>query len=91
MMKTSHFKSIRGEILAGCVFFSLLTLSLDAQNAAPTTQIGPATVASASSAKGIGPAPANTPQHQILKGALSPETRQTLQEAMNSTSVSSAK
>jgi hypothetical protein len=32
----------------------------------------------------IGPAPANSKQHKILTGALSPETRQTLQQAMDS-------
>ena len=42
-------------------------------------------------AKAIGPAPANTPQHQILNTALSPETRQTLQQAMNSAPAPAAK
>jgi hypothetical protein len=35
---------------------------------------------------GIGTAPLNTKQHEILNSALSPETRQTLQAAMSSVS-----
>jgi len=42
--------------------------------------------ASPAPAKNIGPAPLNSKQHQILNSALSTETRQTLQEAMNSVS-----
>ena len=78
-MKTFSSKFIRIEILLACIS-CLFTLSASAQTA---------TVAG--SGKGIGPAPANTPQHQILNSALSPQTRQTLQQAMNSVSVPAAK
>jgi hypothetical protein len=61
-----------GEILLTGAFSCLFALSALAQNASPAP------------AKGIGPAPVNTKQHQILNVALSPQTRQTLQEAMNS-------
>ena len=75
---------MRGEILWAAVFSCLFALSAQAQNSSPVTQIGPNSVTSVGPAKGIGPAPANTKQHQILTSALSPQTRQTLQEAMNS-------
>lgn len=48
-----------------------------------TTQVTPTSTATGP-AKPIGPPPANTPQHDIITSALSPETRQTLQKAMNS-------
>jgi len=51
---------------------------------AQTTQVTPTSTAPATPAAKIGPAPANSPQKQILNGALSPETRSTLQQAMNS-------
>jgi hypothetical protein len=66
------------------VFSCLFALSALAQNSSSVTQVGPGSTASGSPAKGIGPAPANSKQHQILSGALSPQTRQTLQQAMNS-------
>ena len=65
-------------------FSCAFALSALAQNASPASQIGPGSAASVSPAKGIGPAPVNTKQHQILTGALSLQTRQTLQEAMDS-------
>ena len=71
MIKTFLNRIHAGELLAVVVFSCLFALSALAQNATP--------------APAIGPAPANTKQHQILNGALSPETRQTLLEAMNST------
>jgi hypothetical protein len=61
-------------------------LSASAQTAPGTTQVTPSSTASATSPAKIGPPPANSPQKQILNTALSPETRSTLQEAMNSTS-----
>lgn len=70
-------------ILIGA-FSCFCGLTVLAQNATPVTQITSGSTASANPAKGIGPAPANTPQKHILNGALSPQTRQTLQEAMNS-------
>jgi hypothetical protein len=84
-MKTSPLicRGLLLTLVLGC----MAALSAHAQSApatpAPvTTQVTPT---SPPPAKGIGPAPANTPQHQILNTALSPETRQTLQQAMNST------
>jgi hypothetical protein len=52
-------------------FTCLLISSAPAQDAAPT--------------KAIGPAAPNTRQGKIIDTALSPETRHTLQQAMNST------
>jgi hypothetical protein len=60
-------------------------LSASAQTAAPTTtQVTPSSTAPATTPAKIGPAPANSPQKQILNSALSPETKSTLQQAMNS-------
>ena len=84
MMKTFLTRTLWGEILLAGVFSCLFALSALAQNASPASQIGPGSAASVSPAKGIGPAPVNTKQHQILTGALSLQTRQTLQEAMDS-------
>jgi hypothetical protein len=44
----------------------------------------PVLAQNAKPASAIGPAPVNSKQHQILNSALSPETRQTLQAAMDS-------
>ena len=73
------------KIALTCVFSCAFALSALAQNASSTTQIGPGTTAATTTLpKGIATAPANSKQHEILDGALSAETRQTLQEAMNS-------
>jgi hypothetical protein len=72
------------KILLTAVFSTICTLTVLAQNASPVTQITPTSTAATSPAKSIGPAPANTQQGKIIDGALSPQTRQTLQEAMNS-------
>jgi hypothetical protein len=69
-MKTFLIGFMRNEILLAGAFSCLFALSALAQNASP--------------APAIGHAPANSKQHQILTGALSSKTRQTLQEAMNS-------
>jgi hypothetical protein len=61
----------------------LAVFSAGAQTTGSTTQVTPGATAPGPT-KGIGPAPANSPQHEILTTALSPETRQTLQDAMNS-------
>lgn len=61
-----------------------LTLNARAQTATPPTQVTPTATAPATSPAKIGPAPANSPQKQILNHALSPQTRSTLQDAMNS-------
>jgi hypothetical protein len=85
MMKPFLSRLVGVEIVLAAVFSCLLSLSAQAQNSSSTTQISPGTTAATTTpAKGIGPAPANTKQHEILKSALSPQTRQTLQEAMNS-------
>jgi hypothetical protein len=64
------------KILNGIVFVGalscLFSLPVLAQNASPANGVG------------IGSAPVNSKQHQILDTALSSQTRQTLQEAMNS-------
>ena len=84
MMKTFFTRLIRGDILVTAVFSCLFALSVLAQNSSPAAQVGPGSAVSVSPAKGIGPAPAHSKQGQILDGALSLQTRQTLQEAMNS-------
>jgi Spy/CpxP family protein refolding chaperone len=64
---------------------SLLVTSAPAQTAPPATnapaQVGPG---SSSSITPQGPKPAPDKQHQLLNGALTPKTRQTLQDAMDS-------
>jgi hypothetical protein len=80
-MKTSS--PIRRSLLLITALASLAIFSAGAQTTGSTTQITPGATATGP-AKGIGAAPANSPQHQILTTALSPETRQTLQDAMNS-------
>ena len=76
------------KIILTAALSCLLTLTALAQ----TTEVTPGATAPATApAKAIGPAPANTPQHQILNTALSPETRQTLPQAMNSAPAPAAK
>ena len=81
-MKTFLSKSIPGKVLLTGAFSCVFTLAALAQTT--TTQVVPGSVATGSPTKAIGPAPANTPQNDILDGALSSKTRRTLQEAMNS-------
>jgi hypothetical protein len=76
MNKIFLFRSVLATAL-----FSICVFSAMAQNTGSTTQVSPSSTAPA---KGIGPAPANTKQNHILNSALSAETRQTLQQAMNS-------
>ena len=66
------------------LFAAILTTSSALSLTAQTTQVTPTSTAPATPAAKIGPAPANSPQKQILNSALSPETRSTLQQAMNS-------
>jgi hypothetical protein len=80
-------KTFLSPIVLAVVFSCVGAVSALAQNAGSATQVTPSSTAPA---KGIGPAPANSKQNHILKGALSPETRQTLQEAMNSYSPADA-
>ena len=81
-MKTFLSKSIPGKVLLTGAFSCVFALAALAQTT--TTQVVPGSVATGSPTKAIGPAPANTPQNDILDGALSSKTRRTLQEAMNS-------
>ena len=80
-MKTSS-SFLRTLLLTGG-FVGFVALSAHAQSTGTTTQVTPTSTATAP-AKAIGPAPANSTQKQILASALSPETRDTLQQAMNS-------
>jgi hypothetical protein len=83
-MKTFSSKSFRSKIFLTGAFSCAFALTALAQNTGSASQIGPDSVASAKSPKSIGPAPANSPQNHILANALSPQTRKTLEEAMNS-------
>ena len=83
-MKTFSSKSLLGKVLLTGAFSCAFALAALAQNTNNPSQVVPGSVANGSPTKAIGPAPANTPQNHILNGALSPQTRQTLQEAMNS-------
>jgi hypothetical protein len=72
--------------LAAFVAVSLLTISPAlAQSTGSTSQVTAGATAPADAPpKAIGAAPAHSRQNKILAKALSPETRQTLQEAMDS-------
>ncbi len=74
--------TVRTRCVGLLALLCLLTLSLTTE-AAPTEQIP------AGSTSSVGPgaktaAPPNTPQGKILQNALTKQTRQTLQDAMNS-------
>ena len=71
MLKTSFDRTVRRKVLLLSILSCAVGVPVLAQNAKP--------------APSIGAAPANSKQHKILDAALSPETRQTLQTAMNST------
>jgi hypothetical protein len=81
-------KSLLAVLLAGCAV--VLAFPASGQTPPPATaQIGPGSTGSISHgvSKGTGDKP-----HEILQGALSPKTRQTLQQAMNaSTTATPAK
>jgi hypothetical protein len=80
-MKTFFF--IRRTLLLVGTLTGVGIYTIHAQTTNATTQVTPTSTAAAPT-KPIGPAPANSPQHQILSTALSPQTRQTLQQAMDS-------
>jgi hypothetical protein len=84
MIRLFLSRSTWREVLLAGAFSCAFALAAQAQTSNSTSQVGPGSTAQVSPAKGIGAAPVNTKQHQILNGALSPQTRQTLQEAMNS-------
>jgi len=68
-------------LTGGLVVF--VAFGATAQTTGGPTQVTPSSTAT-TPAKAIGPAPSNSPQKQILSSALSPETRQTLKQAMDS-------
>jgi len=71
--------------LAAVAFAVLSGISVLAQSASPgsPTQIGPGKTGSISPTQGVTPASGDKAK-SILNGALTPQTRQTLQDAMNS-------
>jgi hypothetical protein len=71
-------------LLLTAILCSFSAIAAFAQTAPATTQVTPTSTAPATSPAKIGPPPANSQQAQILHSALSPETRSTLQDAMNS-------
>jgi hypothetical protein len=74
-----------GGILVVLVFSTVFGLSAGAQTAPNATQVPAGSTAAIGPATGPGAATPDTPQGKILKGALAPETRKTLQEAMDAT------
>ncbi len=62
---------------------SAFGLSAVAQPAPTVAQVPAGSTAAIGPAKGSGPATPDTPQGRMLKDALNPETRKTLQEAMD--------
>ncbi len=82
-LRLCSIRKLRSQVMLGIVFTGLLTASALAQTAGTTTPVIPGATA-VGPAKAIGPAPANSPQQQTLNSALSSQTRETLQEAMNS-------
>lgn len=82
-MKKILTRFTRGGLIGVASFSCLLAVTTFAQNTVPAAQVVPGTAASISPQQGIGAAPANTPQHDMLNGALSTDTRETLAEAMN--------
>ena len=80
------------KLVFGCIGgILLLGSAVRGQTAAPAPaktagQIGPNTAGSISPAQGVAPAGGSVVTKNILAGALTPQTRQTLQEAMDSDS-----
>ncbi len=84
-MKTLFTASHWRRVLLVCALGAVLSLPAVAQSAPAATTVSPGAHATgAGSNPSIGPAAANTPQDNILHGALSSKTRETLQDAMNS-------
>ena len=76
-------RHLRGDLLVVLVFSSVFGLSALAQTA--TTQVPAGSIAAIAPAKGASPkVAATTPQGKMLTSALTPETRKTLQDAMDS-------
>ena len=67
------------------VFASSFGFSAYAQTAVTPTQVPAGSTAAIGPATGAGAATPETPQGKLLKSALAPETRKTLQEAMDAT------
>jgi hypothetical protein len=79
IMRRNLLRPLCGGLLAA------LVLPLAAQTApAPVTQVPAGSTAAIGPAKGPGPATPGTPQGKLLQGALTKETRKTLQDAMDS-------
>lgn len=82
MTKILFKKLMGGELLVGSVFVCLFAVSALAQSAPSSGQIPAGSSGSISPSQGIGPANTEV-SNKILGSALSPDTRQTLQEAMD--------
>jgi hypothetical protein len=80
-------RTARALVHCAAIFCAMLTLPVEAQATNPpppaASQVVPGKSASISQ-KGVTPAPTHSRQNQILSSALTPQTRQTLQEAMDS-------
>ena len=74
-----------GDLWVVLVFVSVFGLSALGQTAATPTQVPAGSTCAIGPAKGSGAATPDTPQGKLLKNALAPETRKTLQEAMDAT------
>jgi len=90
-MKKFLKKLISNEALLAGLMAVGMGLSALAQSQGPTTsgQIGPGTAGTISPTQGVTPAAPDKP-HQVLNSVLTPQTRQTLWEAMNSVAPVSA-
>jgi hypothetical protein len=78
-------RHLRGDVLAVLVLSGVFALSTQAQTAAPAVKQVPAgSTATIGPGKAAAPGSPANPQAKILNGALTPETRKTLQQAMDS-------
>jgi hypothetical protein len=82
---TPLLRHFRGDLWVMLVFTSVFGLSAHAQTAVTAAQVPAGSTACIGPAKGSGAATPETPQGKLLKNALAPETRKTLQEAMDAT------
>ena len=83
MLKKVLGKIIRIEIGLTAALVGLIGISALAQNSGTTGQIVPGATGSITPTQGVTPTAVKPPPH-LMDDALSPQTRQTLQEAMNS-------
>lgn len=91
MIKKFLKKLVSSKVLRVLVFACSISLSAWAQSQSVNTagQIGPGTAGTISPAQGVTSVAPNKPA-QVLNSALTPETRKTLWEAMNSVTPASA-